>query len=82
MDKLGGEIAPEDEHETSKQRKKRRRRRILNNTFDFLALVTSTPSESRMSASIHHTRPSSSSMSDLCIDLRLYQASATRLLLR
>ena len=83
MDKMGGEIAPEDDEETCNQRKKRRRRRILNNAFDFLAIITSTASESRMSTSIH-TRPSSSSLSmrDFRINLHLYQAGSTRLLLR
>jgi hypothetical protein len=41
MDKLGGETGPDNEVVTSKQQKKRRRRQILNNTFDFLAIVMS-----------------------------------------
>jgi hypothetical protein len=42
MDKLGGEIGANNDLDVSDQRKtRRRRRRILNNIFDFLAIVSS-----------------------------------------
>ena len=42
MDKLGGETGANDDPEACNQPKKsRRRRRILNNFFDFMAIVFS-----------------------------------------
>ena len=80
MDKLGGEIAPADDPETGDHHKKRRRRRILNNVFDFTAILFSKWINQRRSANASGIP--FSSLSHIWFDLHLDQAGATRLLLR